>query len=622
MQDYRDLNVNDNIEDNNSNEDSTDKSQNAIKDRSNGIILIFFFLSLCLILFVVITYFKISTPRKLPTIVSSKKEISQRGTIYSNDGFNLASSKKLYKVSVMKKSIDPDKMDLFIRLFSIYSGMDENYVADKLNGNGNIILSYKVSPKTALNLKQLNQKLIKYGIFRSYEENGRVMPKFGLSIEISGESRDYLYKDLIEPILGYTNKLETDGFTKPKGIKGVEKFYDSTLESKQDGLYRGNRDIGFNIILSKDATLKQKIDGQNIVLTISLKLQKKIESILDEAAKDLESREIAVGIMDSNTGKILALASNQRFDPKNISANDYSKLNPSFVETSFEPGSIMKPVIYALLLEKRLVTPHEIFNVYNGVYKLGKYTIRDSIKQQYASAENIIVLSSNVGMVQMAQRLDDRTYYNGLKAFGFSFPTNVDLPYEKDGLIPSQSTLKSYVYKGSVSYGYGMRVTFLQMLRAYAVFANGGYLVTPYLRDYTLSQHNKKININKPDSKIEILSVYTADTMQNTLIKTVEDGTAKKTKVDGIIVGGKTGTARIADKGRYSDKYIGSFFGFAKDEKSNYTIGVVVFESSAKSSYYASQTATPIAKEVIEILIQEGYLKPENQNLNKIISIK
>ena len=210
----------------------------------------------------------------------------------------------------------------------------------------------------------------------------------------------------------------------------------------------------------------------------------------------------------------------------------------------------------------------------------------------------------------MAQRLDEQSYYNGLQAFGFSFPTNIDLPYEKDGLIPTQSTLKSYVYKGSVSYGYGLRVTFVQMLRAYAVFSNGGYLITPYLRDYTLSRNNKKIDFNHNDNPLMILSPYTADTMQKTLIKTVDEGTAKQTKVEGVIVGGKTGTARVAVNGKYGDNYIGSFFGFAKDEKSSYTIGVVVFESSAKSSYYASQTATPIANKIIKAMIEEGYLKP------------
>ena len=210
----------------------------------------------------------------------------------------------------------------------------------------------------------------------------------------------------------------------------------------------------------------------------------------------------------------------------------------------------------------------------------------------------------------MAQRLDEQSYHNGLQAFGFSFPTNIDLPYEEDGLLPSPATFKSYVYKGSVSYGYGLRVTFIQMLRAYGAFSNGGYLITPYLRDYTISRNNKKIYFKHDESPLMILSPYTADKMQKTLIKTVNEGTAKQTKVEGIIVGGKTGTARITTNGKYGDKYIGSFFGFAKDKQSSYTIGVVVFESNAKSSYYASQTAAPIANKIINAMIEEGYLKP------------
>lgn len=592
-------------------QDSNSRDETKSTDKSLGIVILFICFIILLLLFVIVIYSKVTTPRKMPTLEIYKKETSQRGSIYSSDGFNLTSSNKLYKVSVVKKSINPDKMDLFIKLFSIYSGIDEAQVAKKLNGNGNIILSYTISPKYALNLKELNQKLIKYGIFREYEVNGRVMPKSGLSIEMSGESRDYLYRDLLEPIIGYTNKLETDGFTKPNGVKGLEKFYENNLRSKQDGLYRGYRDIGFNIILSKDATIKKKIDGQSIVLTIPLKLQKKIENIIDEFSQKLDAKEISIGIIDSNTGKILTLASNQRFDPKNIKESDYAKLNPSFVEMSFEPGSIMKPIIYAILLEKRLVTPNQIFNLHNGVYRLDKYTIRDSIPQQYASADNIIVLSSNIGMIQMAQRLDKNTYHNGLKAFGFSFPTNIDLPYEKDGIIPSKSTLQSYVYKGSVAYGYGIRTTFVQMLRAYSVFANGGYLITPYIRDYTISQNNKKIP-NIPPKKISVLGAYTYNNIEKTLIKTVQNGTAKQAKVDGVIVGGKTGTARLAINGRYSDKYIGSFFGFAKDKYDhNYTIGVVVFESSAKNSYYSSQTASPIAQKVINALVEEGYLRKD-----------
>ena len=572
------------------------QSQDLSQSRSVSIAVLYFLIIFFLLLLLLVVCFKVFSPRKPPTLIADRNEIAQRGTIYSSDGFNLSSSKNLYKVSVIKKSIDPDKIDLFIKLFSIYSGMEEHYVREKLEGNGNIILSYSLDPNTARNIRQLNQKFLKYGVFRSYEENGRVV-RYGLDVDISGESREYLYSDLIEPILGYTNKQESEGFTKPKGVKGVERFYNSVLESKQDGYYRGDRDVGSNIILSRDAVLKRRIDGQNIVLTIPLKLQKKIENILDESSKDLESKEVVAGIMDSNTGKILALASNQRFNAKRITSSDYPKLNASVVELSFEPGSVMKPIIYSILLDKRLVNPNEIFNIYNGIYKLGSYTIRDSIRKQYASAENIIVLSSNIGMVQMAQRLDEQSYYTGSQSFGFSLPT-------------SQSTFRSYVYKGSVSYGYGLRVTFLQMLRAYAAFANNGYLVTPYLRDYTLSRNNKKIDFDHNNEPLMILSPYTVDRMQKTLIKTVNDGTAKQAKVDGIIIGGKTGTARVTTNGRYGENYTGSFFGFAKDAKSNYTIGVVVFETSAKSSYYASQTAAPIANKIIKAMIEEGYLKP------------
>lgn len=613
MQNYNDSDFNINFDEDFTKELTRNKEKLNIEakeiDRLRGIAILFLAIVFLFILFLIILYFNVTSTRKLPTLETTKKEVGQRGTIYSNDGFNLASSKNLYKVSVLKNSVDPDKMDFFLRMVSIYSGMSEDELRFKMQGKGNITLSYKVSPKTALNLKQLNLKLIKYGVFRSYEENGRVIPKSGLSIDISGESRDYLYKDLIEPILGYTNKLETDGYTKPKGVKGIEKFYNEVLTSKQDGIYKGDRDIGFNVILDKNAELKQVIDGKSVVLTIPLKLQKKIENIIDESSKELDSKEVAVGIIDSNTGRILSLASSNRFDPKNIREEDYPHLNSNFVELSFEPGSIIKPVIYSILLEKRLVNPNEIFNLYNGIYKLGKYTIRDSVPQRYATAENVIVYSSNIGMSQMAQRLTAKTYYNALLAFGFSVPTNIDLPYEKSGVIPSQSTFNSYVYKGSVSYGYGMRATFIQMLRAYSAFANGGYLINPYLRDYTLTPRNQKIDVNETSNKIQILGVYTTDAIERTLIKTVQVGTAKQTKVDGIIIGGKTGTARVATTGKYEDKYIGSFFGFAKDNNANYTIGVVVFESSAKSSYYAAQTAAPIAKKVIEALVDEGYLK-------------
>lgn len=605
MQNYNDDDFNINFDEDVTSELRKSEEKIAHKnDRSLGIVILFLSLIFLFSIFIVALFHNATSNKRLPALEITKKEPAKRGTIYSSDGLTLANSKNLYKISVMKKSINPDKMELFLNMLSVYGSFDRAFLNERLESSGNIILSYSVSPRVAQKLKELNYKLLRNGVFRSYEDNGRIYPKSGLSIEISGESREYLYNDLIEPILGYTNKLETDGFTKPRGMKGIEGVYNSTLDSKSDGIYKGARDIGFNVVLQKKATIEKKMDGRDIVLTIPLKLQKKIENIVDEAALKFNTNEIIVGIMDSNNGKILALASSKRFNPQNIKERDYSSLNSRFVEHSYEPGSVMKPIVYAILLEKNLIKPNEIFNLHNGIYKLGGYRIRDTIKKDYASAENIIILSSNIGMVQMAQRLEANSYYIGLQAFGLSFPTNIDLPYEKNGLIPSVSMLNSQTYKGSVSYGYGIRATMLQLMRAYAIFGNGGFLVTPYLRDYTII-NRKKADIKKPE-KLQVLSHPTAQSLQNTLIKTFEQN-AKK--INGINIGGKTGTAKIAQKGGYGDKYISSFFGFANDVKNSYTIGVVLFETSQGGDYYASQTARPIAIQVSRALIQEGYLK-------------
>lgn len=577
--------------------------------RINGIVFLFLFIGFCLLIFVCSVYFKITAPRKLPKLQITKVEEAFRGQIYSADGFILASSKKLYKVSVMKKSIHPKKKELFIKLFSIYSNINENEVRQKLNSADNYtILSYRVEPLQALHIKDLNIKLNKLGVFREYEEGGKITPRYGLSVEASGESRDYLYGHTLEPILGYSAKIEEGGYTKPLAIKGIEKYYNETLRSRQDGLRKVYRDISFNPIHSKSSLLKQRIDGGSVVLTVPLKLQKKIENILDLALKGLDANEVLAGIMDSKTGAIISLASSARFDPKNIGARDVSSgsINAKAVEVSFEPGSTMKPIVYAIALEQNLVTPDEIFNLHDGQFYLGKFLIKDSISAKYGSAENIIVNSSNIGMVQMAKKIPSKTYHNGLRSFGFGELTNIDLPHEKTGLVPKVSLLESEVYKGSVSYGYSIRSTFIQMLAAYSIFSNDGFRANPHLLKFSIVDDKKYPSKIPPN--MQIISKETAKHLQNALIKTVQQGTAKSAKVDGIIMGGKTGTARIAEHGKYGNKYNSSFFGFIKDDKRNYTIGVVVFNANAKSSYYASQTANPIAKKIIETLIEEGYL--------------
>ncbi len=436
----------------------------------------------------------------------------------------------------------------------------------------------------------------------------------GLSIDVSGVDREYPYETLLEPIIGYTKKNQSDDLTLPKGVDGIEKSQDNVLSSMSDGVVYGVRDIGFNVIQNKSSQSQKRYDGFDVQLGISLKFQQKIEEILDAASKEYESEEIIAGVLNPKNGQIIAIATTNRFNPKSIKKQDYPNLKIKAIE-SFEPGSTIKPLVYSLLLEKKLINPLQHIDLNNGYYRVGKYIIKDdSIMPKNPTIEDVLLRSSNVGMVKLSMLLSGREFYDGLKAFGLAQITGVDLPYEKDGVIPSVRELsqESSAAKASASYGYRIRVTFMQLLRAYGAFVNGGYLVTPHITQNFISPDNQ-IYVPKLPQPKQAISSLTAQKMEELLIAVVESGTGKAAKVDNVIVGGKTGTARIAaSSGGYGESYNGSFFGFAKDNENVYIIGVVAFGSHG-AKYYGSQTSAPIFKEIVELMLTQGYLKPQKK---------
>ena len=579
--------------------------------RVSVILGIFFILLICFIIFLSIVYVKIVTPRKIPTLQSTKIDTALRGSIFSLDGFEVASSSNLYKASINTQSIDPDKKELFINLFCIYSGIDKAQIEAKFLAKGNVVLSYNLSNTIATNLKKLNLILLRYDVFREYENaKGVVIPKQGLSIEVSGNNRAYPYKSLLEPLIGYVKKGESSGITRVYGLKGVEKYYNDILSSKQDGEIIGKRDVGFNVIIDKEAVKKTRQDGFDITLSIPLRVQHKLEGILDRAKSRYNVQEVIAGVMDSHSGRFLALATSNRFNPGTLrEIRDYSSLNLSALERVYEPGSTIKPIIYAILLEKNKINPAQVIDLEGGVYKLRNYTIRDSSILAKGTPEDILLRSSNIGMVKLAAPLSSTELHTALRAFGFSELTGIDLPYEKRGTIPSVRRLNiEEATKATISYGYGLQTTFMQLMRAYASFSNGGYLPTPRITQHISAQDSQRYSLPTP-TPIQILSSSVAHKLEDLLIAVVQKGTGKPALVENVIVGGKTGTAKIAKNGEYIDQYNGSFFGFAKDSKRTYTIGVVVFQSHIQNDYYGGRTAAPIFKEIVEMLVSEGYLE-------------
>jgi cell division protein FtsI (penicillin-binding protein 3) len=561
------------------------------------------------LLFVFLTFYLISQvfgDRNTPKLTTQKVDKAIRADIISKDGFHLANSKKSYLIAVNTKYIDPDKKELFIKLLSIYSQIDENILLEKINSrSGYTVLSKKIDSKTAKNLKELSYKLFKLKVFKPKvdKKNNKVV-YYGLSIQEVNEKRNYQYTTSMTPIIGYTKKYEM------VGVKGLEKYYDDQLKAVQDGIIYGQKDINGYIIFNDKSKIIRKVNGSNIHLNIPLKFQFTVDNILTKYQDKLQAKEIVASVMDSKTGKILALSSSNRYNPMKILQDDIPKLNATVVEHSYEIGSVTKPILLAGVLERGLAKKLEIVKGYNGRFRVGRKVITDTHPEDWISVEDIIVHSSNIGIAQLAMKMTGAQIYDTYNKFGFTHLTNIDLPYEKSGLLPRISKLDHDVYKATTSYGYGMRATFMQVLKAYNAFNNYGVLIDPKIVEYISDDSGNRVYIPKP-STYQATSKEVAKTVHKILIKTVNRGTGKETRTKGLEIGGKTGTAHIAKSGKYVNEYITSFFGFANDKENRYTIGVTVFEP--QTEYFASKTAVPIFKAIVDEMIQLQYLVPTKE---------
>lgn len=578
------------------------------------ILFLFVVVLIGFIIFLGTLFYWATIDRRLPKLEHSEVNHALRGNIISSDGFKIATSQKLYKALVDTRNIDPKKFDLFVKLYSLYSGDDPKAVAATLKSNsGSTVLSYRIDSKSAKYLQELSRKLYKLGVFKSYEDpKTGVAFLHGLSVIESGEDRLYPSVDSVTPILGYVKKTEQKNITKTTGVKGIERFYEDKLSSVQDSLIIGARDISNAIILDGNSISSRRFDGYDVHLTVSLKMQKIIENVLDKQQQTLDAKEIIAAVINSETGEFITLASSNRFNPDLIEKKDYGALNISAIEYIYEPGSIMKPITFALLLKANKINPYDIVNVYGGSYKIGTKVITDEHKADKLSAEDIIVHSSNVGTALIAQKLDAVEYYQGLKDFGFSVRSGIDLPFEHPGIIPALNRFNSPIYKATVGYGYGMNATFIQVLKAYNAFNNNGRLLTPFLVKKLVSPTGQELFPEK-NPEPQVISASVAKRMQKILIKVVQQGTGTGTKMEGLEVGGKTGTAHIAEDGVYVKSYNGSFFGFANDKKNKYTIGVLVREAKKRRAYFAAQSAVPVFKEIVEKLVDNGYLTPSSE---------
>lgn len=605
-----------------------DKKQKnrAIHQRKYKITGLFLILTVTILIFLFSVLKTISSDRDMPSHNSTIHDRSFRGSIISADNYTLSASEKTYVASIRGASIIPEKKEVFIKLFSIYSGIPAEEVRKEFKNRkgqeikGYIALSRTINSRHAMQLKALAYKLRELDVFQSIKLKSGVEVLYGLDIIENGESRRFPLKDVLSPVLGYVGKKMEDDYRRPAGKKGLERNYEKYITSKKDGYFKGKRDVNSRVIHDKNSIKKLRVDGLDLHLNIPLALQRRVEMMLDSMKEKLDADEIIVGVMESDSGKVLSLASSERYDPSHITQKDIAALNPKFSEYPYEAGSVMKPLSISIAMEHGLVTPDKWFNTFNGKLQIGKrHWISDDEKFPALTVTDIIVHSSNVGTSQIAWKLTGQEFREGLLKFGVAKPSGLDLSRDLPGQLKKVRKLDHKLHKASTSYGYGMLITFAQLFKAYSAFNNDGLAMSPRLVNYLEDAQGRHYKLEPKVPDIQAVSKKTANQMHDILLEVVKRGTGVKAQYPGLEIGGKTGTAHIAKNGRYVREYHSSFYGFANDKFGHkYTIGALVIRAKKRYKYFASQSAVPTFKNIVKILVEQEKLIPDPEVIKKM----
>ena len=523
-------------------------------------------------------------------------DVPFRGSIYLSDAKTVAQSIKKYYLAIDSRYIKQDKLKDFTTILSLYLSIPQKSIKKYLDKKRRVVISKNINAFLAKDLIRLSHVFDKMGFFKSVHSIRR-----GLEVAINKIERDYPYKDLLEPVLGKVNE------NTKRGIVGLESNYNATLFDVKTGYYKAKRDVVGNLIFNQNAHFREKVNGNDIVLTVDSVLQKKTEEILDKYKTNLDAKEAVALIMDSKTGDLLTIASSNRYNPKKLEKSDVKNMNISAIQHLFEPGSVIKGIVFSGLIEENLVNLYEIVKGYNGRMKLGRKWITDEHKKEYFTAEEGVIYSSNIVMAQLAQRFSEYAYKNLLENFDLHRKSGIDLSYERISKLPRINKLSDKLIKATLAYGYGISLNLLQLAKAYNAFNNDGVIIVPKLVKKIAFEDQKPFVLQSEEKRA--ISSVTARKMLGILRKVVTRGTGKRANIEGVFIAGKTGTAHISIKGEYQKEYHSSFVGFANEISGNKKFTIAILVIKPKKQHFASLTAVPIFRDIVLMMIKEKKIK-------------
>lgn len=418
-------------------------------------------------------------------------------------------------------------------------------------------------------------------------------------VHVQGELRRlYPREGLASGLLGTVR----DGL----GAGGVEQALDSMLagQAGREIVARDGRGVE---IPGQVVAVQEPVAGHDVVLTIDMDLQAIAEDVLSSAVDSAGARGGDLVVTDPVTGEILAMASVRRGSERALSA----------VNTTYEPGSTVKPFTAAALLSHGLAALSDSVDTGQGAWQVAGREITDVHGGGWMTLHEVIQESSNVGIAKFGGRLSRGQQYTGLRDFGFGTPTGVLLPGEAAGLLrrPEQWSGQS---SHSLSFGYELAVTPLQMAMAFGVLANGGLLMEPRLVKEVREPDGRPVRFGRPRVVRRVVAPWVAETLTRVLVDVVENGTGTRARMSSFLVAGKSGTARAvrAGGGYEPGAYHSSFGAFFPADDPQLLFFVKL--DRPKGEYYGGATAAPVTRTALESLLSARQSPIDRQALARV----
>ena len=396
--------------------------------------------------------------------------------------------------------------------------------------------------------------------------------------------RYYPTAEVSSHVLGFTDIDD-------KGLEGIELAYEEWLRG-QPGAKKVIKD-SYNRIVEDVEAMKIPEPGRDIVLSIDRRIQYLAYRELKANLSKHRAKAASAVLVDAKTGEVLAMANAPAFNPNNRTGYNRATYRNRAVTDVYEPGSTIKPFTIASAIESQRYSQNTIIDTSPGKYQIGEFTIHDHKNYGALTVSEIILKSSNVGATKIAQTIPAQELWSTFSSIGIGHSTESGFPGEVAGHLKSFHDWHK-VEHATMSYGYGMSMTSLQLARAYMVLASGGQLLP-----ISMLKKSKK-DLAKLSKLPAIFSPQTIDKVVSMLVAAVsEEGTGSLASIPGYSVAGKTGTVHKSTKGGYEeDKYISVFAGMAP--ASNPKLVLVVMVNQPNSGvYFGGEVAAPIFSKIM-----------------------